>query len=305
MARIAIVGGGVLGLLAAFWALRQGDTVDLVDPGDDGAISWNGARIVRDPRIGAGDNTRPWSAVLKLLGHGAVDARPVVHLEDAHQVAEPLAFCLDTARVRVLLHARLGAEPHFTWHRTKVMRIEAEGRALRLADGQLMRPDAAIVAAGQGSADLAGDPGAIQMRWQVCAELPRVPPAVRAPFVQHKAGHGLWGTPAVGAQPAKISASDLCFDSRAEAEAFVASPVGRGAFLVRARQLPEAVAVCPDSITEGDVCWRIDSYAASRAPRIRQIGRTTLHLACDGGLFKRAPMVAEALLETLKPGVMM
>lgn len=303
MARIAVVGGGVLGLLAAFRALGQGATVDLVDPGEDGAISWSGARIVRDTRIGAGDNTRPWRAVLSLLGHGAVDMRPVLHLDGGRRVAEPMGFCLDTARVRRLLHAMLDARPRFTWHRTMVLRIEAEGRALRLADGQMMRPDAAIVAAGQGSADLAGDPGAIRMRWQVCAELPRDPSAVRAPFVQHRTGCGLWGTPAVGAQPAKISASDLCFDSRAMAEAFVASPGERAAFLDRARQLPEAVAVCPDSTADGRVCWRIDSYAASHAAPIRRIGPTTLHLACDGGLFKRAPTVAGALLETLEPGV--
>jgi hypothetical protein len=300
MARLVIVGGGVLGLLTAFRALRSGHAVDLVDPDAGDAISWSGARIVRDVSVGEGGNTRPWRALLSMLGYGEVDRRPVLHLQDGRAVAETGAFCLDTARVRSLLLQKLEVNPSFAWHRTHLARLERDGRRLQLADGQILNPDAAVVAAGKGGAALFEGEVVAVPHWQVCAEFTCSAPVV-VPFIQHAVGGGVWGTPALGSQAAKISASDLCFDSLAEAEDFIASERARAAFFARAWQLPEAV----DRAQWGEtgLCWRIDCYHASCGEQIRCAGPTPVHVACDGNLFKRAPLVTDALLSALKPGV--
>lgn len=310
--RVAVVGGGVLGLLCARGALARGWTVRLLEreraDRSPRAASWGGTRIVRDDPDAAGEPcTARWRRLIDALGGAIPVAAGVAHLDegptplpgDADRPGVRLeadAFLVDTDAVHDALVAALAREPGFSLSRGEAAEA-VDGAGVRVAGGGHVAADLVVVAAGPASgAILALSEGPERaLRVQACAllrpESPHGAAGAFPAFVQH-AADGVWGTPALGAHPAKITASDLCFPSIAAARRAIASDAVRARFLARAGRILPA-------LSERDVLrWELGAYAeATRAEDARFIGRTIrARLACNGGGFRRAPAAADLLL---------
>ena len=288
MGRLVVAGAGVLGLLSALEAVWVGHTVDLVEPDDATAISWSGARIVRDDEPGDGRNTAPWRALMARSGYGAPDPRPVLHWHAGTCTPEYSAFVVDTARLRAELRTLLRAQPGARFHVDRAVALELDGHGLRLAGGRRLVGDRVLVAVGtQVQALLPNAP--VSHAHQVYATVE--PEAVLAATIEHDGASGVWATPAVGSQPAKISASDLCFTSHAEARHALSEPHRHRDLLDRARGL----GLAPGSVSE----WRSEVYLESKAPLFLHQGGAVIQLACSGGGFKRAARLAREITTSI------
>lgn len=293
MASLAIAGGGVVGLLTAFAALRQGRQVTLIDPESRSNISWNGSRIVRDADSSTVQkDTRIWRAVLDIIDYGPVAPYQVRHLHGKKWVVEKDAFVADTSRVRHKLLQKLQSLDGFErLTHTLVARVVSDGRAVLLDDGQTRFADRVVVAAGKGGRMLCPKQDhAVSLSHQAFAQFDSDDDIhLDHAFIQHDATRGLWGMPQIGDQPAKISASDLCFDTTEGAVRFMASSDAKAAFLKR-------VSALYPHIDTSRIIWECQSYASAPAATPFRMGAAVLHLACNGGDFKRAPRIATRLL---------
>ena len=152
MANVAIAGGGVIGLLTAFAALRQGLQVTLIDPESRSNISWNGSRIVRDVHTSTDQkDTRIWRAVLDVIDYGPVAPCQVRHLRGDTAVVEKDAFVANTNRLRHKLLQKLQSLNGFQrLTHSPVARVSSDGRAVLLEDGQTLFAERVFVVAGKG-----------------------------------------------------------------------------------------------------------------------------------------------------------
>ena len=318
--RIVVVGAGVVGLITALRALDAGHRVHLIEcevaHPSAVAASWGGTRIIRDDADAAPtwSNTQRWRRLLRAVG-GKVDTVPgVTHVRGMPMPLAPHAmplvekgvsletegFVVDTHGVFRALLARLLREPHFAFvDGIRVRAIDDATARVHATDGRSFEGDLVLVTAGAAGAGILDVPEEErpETRVQVCALLrpdsAHGRPGGMPTFIYNGGdGEGGWGTPCLAGHPAKISAPDLCFGSRAEAAQFTTCAKDVHRFLDRTRRLLPA-------LQDADLLrWDYGTYAATRGVAMLK-GRTTrAFLACDGGGFKRAPSIADKLLES-------
>lgn len=297
-ADVLIVGGGVVGLITAWTALRRGLTVRLFDAGATApSISWEETRMVRDQHPES--CVAPWLRVLAQIGYGEPENRGITHLHGTPEAGavehEPEAFVVDTARVRAKLREALGANSVFAMEgETHITATDPETGSIRLADGRMMHGRRIVVAAGMGSAALArtasGPP--VRKQAQLCALLTDDAPSF-PPTIQHHQGSGIWATPALGPHPAKVSAQDMAFASERAACAALARPEAKAGFVARLRLLSPQITVAHVA------AWTLRTYPHRLGTGLYRDGAVAALLACNGGGFKRAPFIAEALLSEM------
>jgi len=315
--RVVVIGSGVVGLLSARRALDAGHRVCLVEREvahpSAAAASWGGTRIIRDD-LGTtppGLNTQRWRQLLAGLG-GAISTAPgVTHVRGAPTplaaappgetvTREEQGFVVDTHAVFHALLTRLRSDWRFELvDGAQVCEVDDDAARVHAADGRTFEGDLVVVAAGTASAGMLNITPAVrsEAHVQACALLQPDSAHGRsggmpAFIYTGDNGEGAWGTPSLAGHPAKISAPDLCFRSQAEAVRFNACENLVRRFLDRTRGLLPA-------LQDDDVLrWEYGTYAAACGPTMFK-GRTTRALlACDGGGFKRAPAIADQLLET-------
>jgi glycine/D-amino acid oxidase-like deaminating enzyme len=330
---VTIVGAGVVGMVAAHEALARGYAVNLIDasstqpsPGAISSISWQGSRMVRDETPANQDtaNTKLWRRLLDLIGYGEIANRGITHISGqprplvpanprhasgpgsnpslCRQELEQDAFVLDTTRVRRCLMDVLHSNPNFELTEDTLIReIDPASGRVQATDERSFCSDLVLIAAGTGTKTILRQFGITQPRTltQVCAVLKKDSaygqPECMPAFIHHDGDRGAWGTPATGPHPPKVSASDLCFRSLDDALRFTRSRNLTGRFFERTRQLlPE--------LDEADVSyWSYGSYPDTDGNPIFKCGPIRAQLACNGGAFKRAPLIASILMTDMNP----
>jgi sarcosine oxidase len=205
-----------------------------------------------------------------------------------------LTACADWLRSRS--HARL--QP-----RRRAVRVDVDRAAVQLADGEVLRADALLLATGPWSAallapELARD---LVLRRQsvIYCEVPRPDAAAwsATPAIRSLGPDGgTWLMPPVAGTPLKLSAASACR---------VVARIGDRATppYWRDHLIGAARATIP-GFRAGWVSYTRDCYYLARAstggPMLAGLGPATLaYAACGGSSFKFAPLIAQSLAERL------
>jgi glycine/D-amino acid oxidase-like deaminating enzyme len=205
-----------------------------------------------------------------------------------------LAHCADWLR----RHPRAELRPH-----CRAVSVDADRVALRLADGELLSADAALLAIGPWSRELLAPElaGELVLRRQsmLYCEVPQAAAApwpATPPVLSLGADGGAWLVPPVAGTPLKLSAASACR---------VVQQVGGNAtppcwrdHLVAAF-VPLISGFGADWLTGTRDCYYL-ARASAGGPMVAVLAdRVVSYAACGGSSFKFAPLIARSLAERL------
>lgn len=197
-------------------------------------------------------------------------------------------------------HAQARLLPH-----RKAVEIDVDGAAVRLADGEVLRADGVLLAAGPWSRSLlprdVADQLVLYRQSMLYCEVPRPQAwAGTPPMLSLGKDGGAWLVPPVAGTPLKLSAASAC---RAVSE--VAGNTTPEYW--RDHLLDAFATVIPgfrtDWLTDTRDCYYL-ARASTQGPMLAALGdRVLSYAACGGSSFKFAPLIAESLAARLTGNV--
>ncbi|MBP2326387.1 glycine/D-amino acid oxidase-like deaminating enzyme [Kibdelosporangium banguiense] len=197
-------------------------------------------------------------------------------------------------------HAHADLHPH-----RRAVEIDVDGAAVRLADGETLRADGVLLAAGPWSrsllpAELAAELVLYRQSMLYCEVPDRAAWAETPPMLSLGKDGGAWLVPPVAGTPLKLSAASAC---RQVDEVTDNSTPARW----RDHLLDAFSTVIPgfrtDWLTDTRDCYYL-ARSSTQGPMLAALGeRVFSYAACGGSSFKFAPLIAESLAARLTGNV--